>query len=172
MQKKTNILQIIFGAVVIVNIALAGVFAFALNKIETLSAEVAIRQKEVASLSAEGSGAHQLATVLKEIEPGREKIEQYFIGRDNYIDFLDYLEGLSGLAGVTASVKGNTTEGSLRFTATYEGAFDNVMYYVALIESLPYNMSVDSVYVAKISTEDDLWRGGVSFSLPGSGGNN
>jgi hypothetical protein len=162
-------IKIALATVVVLNVVLGGLFGFVFLKIQDLSQEVASQEKNTLEAVAQDTKKKQLADTIKSIEPAEEKIKEYFVERSNSVEFVEYLEGLAEKAGVVADPNINKVTGALQFNISYEGGFDDVLRYIALIESLPYNEVVESVYLEEIDQEVGLWRGSMRITLPGSG---
>lgn len=165
---KTQTLLI--GAV-LANIFLAGSCFFLWQKIGDTAGKIDIREQEVAEQEVQKSNSYQLAAfVKKEIDPANEQIEKYFINRDNFIDFIEHIEALADKSHVSVEMKSTELAAALQLNLNFEGSFNNSMYFIALIESLPINLQIDFVRVEHVSS--DLWQGWATVKLPGSGEDN
>ena len=162
----------LFICAILVNIFLAGSCVFLWQKINDTASKIDIREQEVAEQEAQKINSYQLVTfVKKEIDPTNKQIEKYFINRDNFIDFIEHIEALADKSHVSVEIKSTELAAALQLNLNFEVSFNDSMYFVALIETLPINLRIDSVRTEQVSA--GLWRGWATVKLPGSGeGNN
>lgn len=166
---KTTRTHAIILIAAIANVVVGFGFFLTFSSVRALSEEVAVKEGEEMKKSSQENDALRFSSIIEEISPAKEEIEGLFVNRDNVIDFYDLLERLAKLAEVDASIKSTTAPDSLKFNITYEGSFDDILYFVALVETLPYNIIVDTVHLEEAPSSRGFWRGGMSITLPGSG---
>jgi hypothetical protein len=125
----------------------------------------------------------RLAELVRGIGPMSKQTEQYFVSFDNIVEFSEYLETLATKADVDLSKSITRSADGLSVSLTFKGSFDNTLYFVGLIESLPYVVNVESVSLSgpsklevATSTKDfenrkigGMWSGSMSVNLKGSG---
>ncbi|MBI5449335.1 hypothetical protein HY948_03395 [Candidatus Gottesmanbacteria bacterium] len=100
----------------------------------------------------------------------REKLSLYFIDKESAVGFIEELESLSRQANVVLDIDSPLEEKdspqskqvALRFNVRSEGAFSDILYFLRLVENLPYKIFVDHV---TLSVADKRWSGSASFRL-------
>ncbi|MBU1519100.1 hypothetical protein KJ973_00155 [Patescibacteria group bacterium] len=132
------------------------------NKISSLRKEIETSEMQKTHSS------ETLNFLKKEIEPAHQKIDQYLIDEYNYVEFLESVENLGEQARVDVEIRSNKSQNDLRLDIACNGAFNNVMYFAALIESLPINLTTKSVLVEK-KEKTAQWQGMIVIDLPGLG---
>lgn len=171
-QKTSKTYIMLIGIVALNTILVAGYF-FAFKTIQKVSNEVAIKEKDASSYSVQDTRAtHRFTDGVDQIIVAEETFKTYFVDfddRERYLSFLEYIESLPTVAGVKTTTVSSKIVNGLQFRFTYEGAFNNVLYFIALVESLPYNTTVDDVFLEELSPGSGVWRGSMSITLPGSG---
>ena len=143
-------------------------YAWGIYKIEAMVQEVGVIEEEVRQINVQVDEAVRQMEILKEILPAQEILKKYFINRDNLVPFIEYIEDLAEKADVIIKLSNRQTSDSLNFTLSFDGEFNDCMYFIALIESLPYNLTIENVYVEQRS-KGGLWGGGMNANLHGSG---
>ncbi len=166
--RKKHKTKLILPCCLVVLLGFVLLYAGGLYKIEVMVQEIVVLEEEVDQINTKGSEIRKQTSILKEILPSQEPLGQYFINRDNIVEFTDYLEEISEKAGVTSKHTTSQMANSLNFTLLFDGEFGDCMYFIALIESLPYSLIVENVFVEQIGQEE-LWSGGMSVNFPGSG---
>lgn len=173
-KNNLNKTQILFVVAIFANLFLAGSCFFLWQKIGTTADQINVREQEVATQEVQKNNLYQLETLVKnEIDPAREQIAEYFVDKSNFIDFVEHVEGLADKAQIIIIEKrGIELKKALQLGIDFEGSFNDSMYFVALIESLPINLKIDNMRIEQTS-KNDLWRGWVTVALPSlDAGNN
>jgi len=93
---------------------------------------------------------------MEELQPEIEKIDSYFVGADNVVDFINLLEQKAGEQDVSIETKDVSIEKEvdavygevLGVQSTVSGSWNDVMQYINLVENLPYNIWISSVNVS------------------------
>lgn len=169
MKINLNKIQILFVTMILVNVFLSGACFFLWQKIITTADQINISEQEVATLEFQKNNLYQLTTTVgKEIDPALEQINKYFVREDNYIKFVELLELLADKAQVVVEIRSIELKNSLQLSIDFQGSFNDSMYFVALVESLPINLKIENMRIEG-APRDDSWRGGVVIVLLGSG---
>lgn len=165
---KTNTL---IGFSLIASVGLALLYAGGVYSINALAQEAVDLEAEIQKISVEGNDIRKQTTILNEIAPIQGDLKQYFINRDNVVPFNKYLRSLGSTAGVGLSYIPNQGSDELSIVFNFQGGFDNCMHFISLVESLPYNVVVENVFVEKTGEKEEveMWSGGMTTTLPGSG---
>lgn len=166
--KLSKIHMMLAGAVAL-NVVLGVVYFFAFQAIEKFSNDIVVKEKDTSHMVQKYTDTKQFAGLIKEIEPAQGTLKKYFIDQEEYLSFLEYLKSLPSIAGVKTTIALVSVSSGFQFNITYEGAFDDVLYFVALIESLPYNTTVNDVFLEEATPGGNVWRGSMSITFPGSG---
>lgn len=142
-----------FATSLIVGVVLVAIYAssfwYVKSKIEKATyefskAEIEYEQKDL---------VHERASVVEELEPDIQRIESYYVGADDVVGFINLLEQKAieqNVAIETRDVSVDAGEGLiygeiLGISFTIKGDWNNVMQYINLIETLPYNIKTKSV---------------------------
>lgn len=167
MKIKNNSVVILLGACVAANLMLVGVVWYAFSTIQDLSQSVVALEKRSLNEAIQTKRIRSIEENVRELQPIQDQVEEYFVTEENSIAFVEYVESLSDVAGVESSITIREENEGLRLSVLFQGGFDEGMHYVALLESIPYNTSVQSVHIEEVS--DGSWRGGLTVMMPGSG---
>lgn len=108
--------------------------------------------------------------LIENTKGDRAKLSSYFINKEAVVSFIEELESLSKQANVVLSIDPPLEEkdspmakqASLRFNVRAEGRFNDVMYFVRLVETLPYKIFVDHTVISSV---DKVWTSAISFRL-------
>ena len=103
----------------------------------------------------------------------RAKLDSYFVGQDDIVQFIEAVESLSGITGGEIEIASvDLEEGSntsayqfLHLRLTTKGAWEEVMYFTALLEALPNHVLVErgSLELRYTDEEVEEWHG--SFDI-------
>ena len=127
----------------------AASFWYVKNKVENATyelskAEIEYEQKDL---------VQERASVIRELEPDIQKIESYYVGADDVVGFINLLEQKAGEQNVAIETEDVSVDAGesliygeiLGVSLTVKGDWNNVMQYINLIETLPYNIQTKSV---------------------------
>ncbi|MBU1246774.1 hypothetical protein KKA89_03765 [Patescibacteria group bacterium] len=169
MKTHLNKTAFLFIIVVVIDIFLIGSGLFFWYKINMSTNKISSLRKEIETSEMQKTHSSETLNFLKkEIEPAHQKIDQYLIDEYNYVEFLESVENLGEQARVDVEIRSNKSQNDLRLDIACNGAFNNVMYFAALIESLPINLTTKSVLVEK-KEKTAQWQGMIVIDLPGLG---
>ena len=172
MKNNLNKTHILFIFAIFSGLFLLGTCFFLCQKISDTSNKIDTRRQEVVTQEKEKNNEHQLtAFIKKEINPAKVQMTKYFVNEYNYIGFIKDIETLAKKSNIDVEIKSTELPEALRLNLNFEGSFNDSMYFIALVESLPINLKIDSVRMEQ-AKEDNLWRGWVVVMMLGSGGNN
>jgi len=138
--KKT--MSILLG-VIILNLLLAGAYAYSFYTVKVKNEAASLVSEELEEyLSKEGT-INLLKASVKRTEEDREKIDSYFVARDDIPDFARKIEALSDLSGTNLIITGLSTQDNiLSFDITSTGSFRDTMQLISLIENLPFKVEI------------------------------
>jgi len=117
--------------------------SYALN-----SAEISYEQKDKIQTTAQN---------VEELEPQIEKINSYFVESDDVVGFINLLEQKAKGQGTSIETTDVSIEEALgdllygevlKISLTVKGSWNNVMQYLNLVESLPYDIWITNTNLA------------------------
>ncbi len=98
-----------------------------------------------------------LENKIIELGDTHKQISGYLIETSNIDTFVEYLESLGSSNNIDLIVKSVETpkgeKNKLTFNIEMDGSFPNITKVVSILENSPYSLSVNSLYINKI-TED------------------
>lgn len=121
-----------------------------------------------------------LVKMVEDTKSSRNKLSSYFVSKESIISFIEELESLSRQANVVLSIDTPTEEKeapqskqvSLRFNIKTSGSWGDTMYFIRLVENLPYKIFTDRVFLSAPAPNSSLdkslvsgWAGTISFRL-------
>ncbi len=151
-----------------------------------------VKVPEARSLASDISTAKSLEKSTSEIlqitentKDSRAKLASFFVSKESIVSFIEELESLAKQANVVLTMDTPLEEkeaplsrqASLRLNVKVNGQFSDVMYFVRLIENLPYKIFVDRVVLTSLSISTMVplplsktvsktsWAGSISFRL-------
>jgi hypothetical protein len=113
-----------------------------------------------------------LERTLKDTEEDRNKLSEYFVTKTSAVAFIERIENLGKSAGVELSVNSvsdaakNSGVLQLDFSAT--GSFSNMYRLMALVESMPYKVTLKKASMQKIGDQQEVtgdWKGDFMVTL-------
>lgn len=119
---------------------------------------------------------------IVEVEATREVINSYFVDSNHIDSFINYLEKLGTSVGTELAVKSVEISSSETNTVLGEisikGSFSDVMKTTALLENIPYQIHITSLYLnkdiqtvttevkgKKVVTTSSVWQADIAFKV-------
>ncbi|MEK7535533.1 MAG: hypothetical protein AAB590_00770 [Patescibacteria group bacterium] len=104
---------------------------------------------------------------LRETENEQAELESLFVHVGGEAAFLEQVENLGSLAGVSLKVfTFEKRDKSLRVVLEGSGSFYANYYYLKLLETMPFYVTIDKSMFTKESTgEGSIWKGRHDFTL-------
>lgn len=152
---------------------------FLLNKKKNDSITQIIDEIQEEYVKIEEAGA--IKDLLKDTKEDRERINTYFVSKDGVVDFIERIENLGDYADISLvlnSVDISSGESpTLSMSVSAVGDWEDVLYFLALVESMPVNMSINSARLTKAATletgakkrkgakANKAWNGSFSFRV-------
>ncbi len=135
-------------------ILMAGIYYYFFNTLRKEVESSSSLANDTATLAVEENNLDSLRSTFSNTGNDQEKINSYFVQKDGAVDFINSIENLASsahLVGKTDSV--NTTDMTppspmyelLHLTFSTRGSWRNTYYFLSLLESLPYNISIRQV---------------------------
>ncbi len=157
--------------------AIAGIFAlgaiggswYALSSIDTMRETLVAGQLELKKEDERAQTILDVKRQLKRLEAERTELGQYFFKEEDIVRLLEQLEDLARHASVEMSVNVATpTDGAgrkvFRTGMKVEGSWQNVVYFVSLLEALPFRLELTRVNLSG-GESGERWVGDVSMDL-------
>lgn len=144
--------------VVSVNLLLFFVVVFLWNGISSKKKLVLDIKEQLVLYEKRIDHVNQLEQILEETEEARLKIEPLFVDEDSMVVFIEELESLADNVGVELEIKGVRFVGEDKkplFTLSANGSFENIYYFITLLENMTYIAEFSKVDIDKGSGPDN-----------------
>lgn len=148
-----------------VNMALLGAYAYLLYAVQTKNKESSALYTLSHDQILDKGKIQELERALKETEKERGKFYEYFMNATNAVAFIEQIEKLGKSASVSLSVSsvsdGIKEDGTIQLGFSATGSFVNLYRLMALVESLPYKITLKKVDFQKSDggEEGADWKG-------------
>lgn len=156
----------LLAVALLLNVAAGGWYLFLFTEVKAKNERVSVLVNQIDAEATEENLQNSVKAIVGRTEAGREKLKSAFVARDGTVTFIELLERAGDAVG--ASVTLNAVEerdradtpkiGELRLTLTAAGAWPAVIRFVGLLESLPYEASIEQAALAHREVADALWR--------------
>jgi len=167
MNKNNNNIYILFFITIAIDVLLVCGSIFLWHKLNTSVSQINTLVKNIAVHKAQNRYSYEIISFIKkELQPAREQIDDYIINKHNYISFIESIEELGKHARVDINISSTELQDVFQLRVDSSGFFDNIMYFQALIETLPINLITRSVLIEKQKI-GNLWGGLTVIELPG-----
>lgn len=160
LRNSTKIIATIGIAVLLVSVAVYGIFFLMVSKHKTDHIALSTERAEA---RAHKESLQKLMRVLDETSTERESLKGRFIEEDGVIDLLGLVETLGREQGVSLTTDsltvqpGNSYFETLVIKISVEGQYAQVLGMLSLLEALPYQTVIYRTQVQRVETGD--WRG-------------
>lgn len=166
MLKDKRKFLISIGAVIFVNLALLALnglfYSHVLAKKENYFEIV----EKTALYEQRSNNFRDLEKDFRRTEQERKTVESIFLNKISIIDFLELVESLALKAGVDAGVKtvdffGKDKSINPKFTIKVSGNFNDIYYFISLIESAVYHTALAQIRINSsfFEPDDRVWEG-------------
>lgn len=167
---------------VVLNLLIWSAFAFFFLKIRTQANRISDLTSEVGVDMNRDKNLRAAKAALSENKAEISLLDSYFVKSDGVVDFINGLEALGNKNGVTINIASVSVESDPKAKATlYEmlrlkieisGSWASVTNFIAILENIPYAVSISQVSLASIpSAANDgvkgntVWRGAIDFGV-------
>ncbi len=149
-------------------------YGMALWKIKKNIGEAVNLNLSIAAEAQKEAGIESTRNILRNTAAEREKIEGYFVGSDNIVDFLEKIELMGKKSGVNLSFDSVDIpldeRNVLRLRIGAEGSWEDDFYFLSLLENLPYKMEIEKSTIVKLTkivsnVKTSYWRGDFTVKL-------
>lgn len=149
--------QILFF-MMILDIALLCAYGFFFYSIKTATEEASALSYDLEEKRMNKDELSLLQHSLNETKEDREKLNSYFVRSGDIDPFIEELKSLGEEAdtNIALSALTETPESTLTIDLRGTGTFQNLFYFMKLVEHVPYHIEFKKVYLnaAPISVED------------------
>jgi len=169
--KKT---LIIFVAVLVLNIALAGAYLFAFNIVKIQSEKAAASTLALQAYQASGDRVAVMQRIIEDVKNDELELDRHFVTEDSVVDFIEAIESAGDVAGVDLVLSGLRKDGEneLAFSISANGSFQSLMNFMALMENMPFIIDAERVSLSRQGADATglvrgAWGGTFAFQLRG-----
>ncbi|NTV44832.1 MAG: type 4a pilus biogenesis protein PilO [Candidatus Yonathbacteria bacterium] len=166
MERPAHFLPIVAFALALLTGGVYGVLAYNL-----FSTRAAIVRLELGAGEEEirWRAARSVTRTMEETREERQEVLGRLLSEGDTVDMIGRLESAANHAGVkmslqSLSVVGKDKDTRLSVMVGMTGSWHAVMYFMALVESLPMNITVSSVAIER-SNEAKAWKGTMDFEI-------
>lgn len=167
--KQTSRLLIVF---ILADVVLLGAYGYLLSVVNTKNLETA----DLYTASHQAASGQEkilgLGRILKDTEKDRNKLSEYFVTKTNPVAFIEQIEKIGKNAGVdlVVSTVSDTTKdnGGIQLSFSATGSFSSVYRLIALVESMPYKVTLRKADVQMSGDQKDAsgtWKGNFTVML-------
>ncbi|MDP3958352.1 MAG: hypothetical protein Q8Q36_02730 [bacterium] len=146
--------------------------AFMLYGVYAMSRKSAEESAEITRAIEGQSRALAMNNFLRSTEGARASLAGHFVTDDSIVSFIERLEALADEAGISFSlsiVDPPANEPVLDVSFRVGGTFENLEYFLSLLEALPLELDVTRFAIGKtpaaLGKAADLWEGEGSIKL-------
>lgn len=137
--------------------------------LEDARAEVQNKQQLLYSITNEESSGRSVTDVLRRTETERSQIGDHLVQRDNFVNIIEQIEMIAVASNVELTKQLREQSDQVFFQLTVKGSFDGVMYFLRLIETIPYRIDVRRAHSEQIRSAAEgvqsEWRGNFDVVL-------
>ena len=136
-----------------------------------LKDDVSDLRNSLASQSSREESGRSAADLLRKTEQGRRDIGKHLVRRENFVALVEEIEMIRDITGVTLKKEFDERADQVVFELQVNGSFEDIMYFLRLIETLPFRVAVNTSYVDQLYTTRESagneWRGELTVVLYG-----
>lgn len=174
--RTKTLLIIALGALVVA----VGIYVFMYRAVVRAYTTLVTTELEYTAVTREREQRDEVRAFVTETSEMRSELAGYLLASDDPIDFLNLLEQMGQEANVLLTVvslsreepvvaKGTNNDiqaPQVRVALLVEGAWENIYHLLALLETMPYSLSIDRVHVTEEKTETGfVWSGQIGISV-------
>lgn len=181
MKKRKEFLVKILFAVIIANVVVLASMIFFYSMIKKTNQDIFDLETELLSWRKKQTESSLINDNLEDTAQERYKINAYFV-RGNKVgvaNFIESLENMGKISGVVVDVSGlflkDSDEkkleemnevGSMGLNLKITGEWGNVVHFLKLLETAPYKISFEKIYLEKNSAKDSVdWDGSFNINV-------
>jgi len=167
MQITNRTVRILILALAAVIVA-GGAYGWILTRVWQLRGDIVETANTADARAEEEARARSAERLLETTEEERAKLASYFVTEDTVVQFIETLEALGDSADVSitiasVTIEEDSSEGAapaLRVRFTAASSWQNVMYFTALIDALPFLVEIVGADFERSNTpSSEAWKG-------------
>lgn len=178
---KKNKTNLIFIVSVLLLMCTLGFLIYFLNIIKNKNKHISAVASTLENKLIEKENITSLKNKINELSDANKNINSYFVDTSNIDTFVEYLENIGINNNVDLSVSSvevpKNEKNKILASLIIKGDFPNIMKVVAILESAPYNIVINSLYLNKdIILPNDVnnllykenknsWQANVTFNV-------
>ena len=143
---------VVFGAT---SIIAAAIFGGTVWYLFSKKYAVASLSASLSELAEEDLYYRGLKRTLTDTEAERKLLDSYFADPKNFVPLVEEIESLGAHAGTSVTIKSAALIESsrvLEISLSLGGDFDDIFYFLSLLETFPAKLAFDRVWIRKAST--------------------
>lgn len=156
--KKTKIILFVW---VVIFVLMTSLFVFEFLKLKNTDKYTDSLEQEIAQKKESLQSFDSLIKMSSNIKADSEKINNFFIKRDEVVTFLDIVESLAPTTKTQISIrsvadKKTETGGALiSININARGSYSNLHYLIRMLEELPYKTEIQNVRLSRDASIDE-----------------
>ena len=153
MTKKFHFILIL---TILLSLPLIAFWLFVLNNLNNLKNENSETAKELEVTERKMRNIKNLEILFNALDEERQKIRASVILKEDLVGFIENLESLAAHAGADMQIRAIQIEENSYPVLNIEssGDFNEVYYFIEMLESLPYFVSFDRLTIQENSPQD------------------
>lgn len=168
--RKKEYTRITIAAIVFVGLAV--LYAGSYMYLDAARKDVQEYKQILASKSDRENSGRTVSDLLRRTEAERTTLKQHLLLDDNKVQVIEQIENVIALSNVDSATKDFVEKGdAVHFEIATTGSFADTMYFLRLLETLPYRVDVTRAYSEQIRSnktdQSAKWRGNFELTLFG-----
>jgi len=175
-QQITKKAKVFLWVAILLNVVAVVLYGGAGYIVKQKSNHVAKMKETIQSAIDEKEYISTIRSIAEDTLKEREIIDGYFTENNDVVDFMEKLEELAVHSGVSMELSSvdvkvesinDIERGVLFLGISSSGTWNEIMYFLDLIQTLPDIVDMKDVRMNKADKKDDvqIWRGNFEFSL-------
>lgn len=173
-------------AVIVLNILAITGYYFMFDGLKQKNEDASVLIKNLDIKAQEEGDLKFIDENLKSTELERGQLNSYFVQGDEIgvASFIEEIEGVGDFTNTMVDVNSilikdidgtNGVVQDMKLSLAVEGKWQNVLYTIEMLESMPYKISFDRIFIEKDGNElepTDIWSGILNINILKLGNNN
>jgi len=161
--------------IILLNIIGVGVYGFLFYSIKSNTESSNELVSQLDADKERNSRFEGIENTIKNIEERAVKLDTYILDVDNVVELLTLLEKSAKEQNVAIKTEikrnlvkeGESGSPSLGLTYSVTGGWSEILNFVAIVENLPYIVSVENLVLQKSGSDEGgaLWSGSIRFTV-------
>lgn len=167
--------KIILSVWLVVCISMTSLVVYGFFRLDSLENTTTTLEQDIVSEKDSIQSFDSLAKSFSNIKIDSEKVNAFFIKRDEVVNFLDTIESLASTTKTQISIQSvtdkKTASGSalISIGVSASGSYTNLHHLIRLLEELPYQTEIQNVRLTRGKMSDDknqsntLWSADINI---------